>query len=84
MPQEDNWLPQDAVTTREYLNSPTGQKLLSILFKTAAMENGETIEQEALNSRETKGGLKIVNAMMTHAQDQPEQTGTMQFYPSNV
>lgn len=84
MPKEDNWLPQDAVATREYLNSPTGQKLLSILFKTVEMKDGETIEQEAMNARASKGGFKVVNTLLAHAEDQPEQAEVMKFYPSNV
>lgn len=58
-----NWTEADAVPLRTYLATPSGQKLIYNLQRLAEVEDGLTLEQEALLSREFKGAKKILDAV---------------------
>ena len=66
---QDTWLPQDAVNTREFLNSPSGQKFLSILQQTVPLADGKSEIEEAMNFRAYKGATKIIQRAIELAQD---------------
>lgn len=77
---EINWLPQDAVASREYFNSTAGQKLLSILQAHVKLADGESYEEEALNYRFVKGSLAILNKLISMLDDPaPPQANEMEF-----
>ncbi len=69
------WLPQDADFTREFLNSETGQKLLSMLQHSTKVEDGKSLEEEALNFRFAKGATYMLNALVRSADKQTQQFG---------
>lgn len=58
------WTNQDAAQLREYLATQSGERLIARLRMAAKMPNAESIEGEALNSRETKGSEKIIDQIL--------------------
>jgi hypothetical protein len=71
--QQIIWHPQDAAATREFFNSETGQKALTILQNSIKMETGKTNEEEALNYRFTKGQIYLLQQIVKLTEEKDEE-----------
>lgn len=82
-PAEILWESTDAQKLREFLESPTGQKVLRHLTDTTPdLMDGENVNKTLVRNGEVKGANAIFTALVQLTIEQPPQEKPVETYPS--